>query len=353
MHIALLLEDLLLGGTQTQALQLARGFIQSGHTASVWTLTSGDQLSSVASQNGIPVSKLGNQSVVTPLVLYRLARQVYKTKPDIVLLLTVLPNIWGRIVGKICFQPVIIGACRGGGAPFRQHEKFLWPLAKHIICNTQALRQVLTGQLGVPDKRISVIYNGIDTALFHPSEHKPRVPTVLHVGRLVPDKDQQTLLKAFSIVRNTVDTAQLRIVGDGPLRAQLENFAQELLPAHSYSFLPGTTNIAPMYRDAHVFAISSVREGLPNVLLEAMASGLPIVGTAVGGIPELITHQKNGFLVPPADHVRMAESLIALLTNTGQAQAFGQAGFQFIQKKFSASASLNAHLSLFDTILAH
>ncbi len=349
MKIILLLEDLLLGGTQRQALQLAAGFLQAGHSPELWTLTNGDQLSELASQQNILVRKLGNSDVVSILTLTRLARHLRKVRPDILLCLTVLPNIWGRIVGKLCFLPVIIGACRGGGAPFRQHEKFLWPLARHIVCNSQALHTVLAQGCGVPEKRLSVIHNGIDTQLFNHSDTQPDAPTVLHVGRLVPDKNQETLIKAFSLVRKQIANAQLRIVGDGPLLDQLQRLAQTLLPKNSYQFVPGTTSIAPIYRQGTLFAMSSVREGLPNVVLEAMACGLPVVATRVGGIPELVEDGVTGLLVSPQNHEDMASSMITLLAHPTNARAFGRAGQDTLQKKFSLSASLSAHLALFDS----
>ncbi len=352
MKIVLLLEDLLLGGTQTQALQLSHGFIQSGHSAALWTLTSGDQLADVAHQRNIPVKILGKKKSVTPAVLLRLAKELRTAKPDILLLLTVLPNIWGRIVGKLCFQPMIIGACRGGGAPFRQHEKFLWPLARHVICNTRALQNVLHSQLRVPLERTSVIYNGIDTDLFHPSETHPEHPTVLHVGRLVPDKNQDMLVRAFAQTLKSVPNARLIIVGDGPRHDALHDLAREIIPADSFSFVPGTTNIAPLYKQGTVFAISSAREGLPNVVLEAMSSGLPVVGTAVGGIPELVANNKTGYLVPPDALSQFSEKLAFLLQHTDTAQAFGITGRHHIQNNFSLSSSLNAHLSLFSSFLA-
>ncbi len=351
MKIVLLLEDLLLGGTQRQALQLATGFLGTGHAPEIWTLTNGDQLSDLAFQDDIPVRKLGKSATVTVPTLYQLAWNLRKTRPDILLCLTVLPNIWGRIIGKFCFLPIVIGACRGGGAPIRQHEKFLWPLARHIICNTQALHDVLARSCGVPSSKLSVIYNGIDSQLFHPPESFPEVPTVLHVGRLVPDKNQETLIRAFGLVHKQIPDAQLRIAGDGPLSDPLQKLAASLLPQDSFRFLPGTKTIAPVYRQGTVFVMSSVREGLPNVVLEAMASALPVVGTAIGGIPELVQEGITGHLVPQQDPPSMASAIISLLRDPAKASAMGRAGQEIIQKKFSLSAAISAHLALFDSFL--
>ena len=100
-----------------------------------------------------------------------------------------------------------------------------------------------------------------------------------------------------------------------------------------------------------VFVMSSVREGLPNVVLEAMASALPVVGTAIGGIPELVQEGITGHLVPQQDPPSMASAIISLLRDPAKASAMGRAGQEIIQKKFSLSAAISAHLALFDSFL--
>ena len=98
--------------------------------------------------------------------------------------LTVVPNIWGRVLGRLARVPVIVGNCRGGGAPRRQHERWLWPLAHHLCATAAALKTVLTRRYGVPEARITVIPNGVDTDYFRPGPGRRRglIPPWCSVG---------------------------------------------------------------------------------------------------------------------------------------------------------------------------
>ena len=121
---------------------------------------------------------------------------------------TALPNIWGRIWGRFLHLwsgrgavPLVVGTCRGGGGPARQHEKWLWRLTDHMVCNSEALQKILL-DFGVPKARLSYIPNGVDTNFFSPSNPAPsqREPIILCVARLAGDKDHVTLLRAFELV---------------------------------------------------------------------------------------------------------------------------------------------------------
>lgn len=141
---------------------------------------------------------------------------------------------------------------------------------------------------------------------------------VLYVGRLSGEKGVDTLIEAFATVVKHEPDSQLQIVGSGPARQELQRLAQELGIAesvHFHGFVPKGPQLWERYDAADIFVLPSRTEGLPRVVGEAMARGLPIVTTAVGGLPELIDHNENGVLVEPRTADQLAQELIAVQTN--------------------------------------
>jgi glycosyltransferase involved in cell wall biosynthesis len=268
--------------------------------------------------------------------------------------LTVVPNIWGRILGRLARVPVIVGNCRGGGAPRRQHERWLWPLAHHIICNSEALQRVLMGRCAVPESRLTMISNGVDTDYFQPAPEGPDpYPAVaLAVARMVPDKDHETLIRAFALTAAAFPQAQLWLVGDGPLLPAVRQLAGEILPPGSCRFIAPREDLRPLFRQAGLLALSSRTEALPNVVLEAMAAGLPVAATAVGGVPELVTPARTGWLAPPGDAPGLAAILGRLLANPEQCRAFGRDGRERAVRDFSLITMAQRYADVLDHCLA-
>ena len=213
MRILFLMEDLCFGGTQRQMLELAARLDRSRFAPVMLTLTGPTDLDGLARQAGIEVHNLGRDRRLAPFFFGRVGPALRRLRPDVLVPCTALPNIWGRLWGRALGLPVL-GTVRGGGGPKRQHERFLWRLAQHIVCNSEALRDVLQG-LGVPAGRLSYVPNGVDTEVFRapaaPVSGRP--PQLLCVARLAADKDHPTLLRAFARVLERHPDAVLRLVG--------------------------------------------------------------------------------------------------------------------------------------------
>jgi len=290
---------------------------------------------------------------VNPVSLARLWKRLQSTPVDVLMLLTAVPNIWGRILGRLARVPRIIGNCRGGAAPWRQHERFLWPLADQVICNSAALKTVLSQHYRVPPGRLTVIHNGVDLDYFQPQAGTPRgnPPKVLSVGRLVPDKDHQTLIQAFRLVAGDHPGAELWLVGDGPGENALRQLAAAILPPGKVRFFPGQVDLRPFWREASLFVLSSVHEAFPNVVLEAMATGLPVVATRVGGLAEMVVPGETGWLVPSRDPAALGAAISQLLADPKTLGAFGRAGQQRAARCFPLTAMVRSHEEVLEKVM--
>ncbi len=358
LRVLFLMEDLCFGGTQRQTLELARRLDRSRFSPLMLTLTGPTDLDAAAREAQVELHHLGASRAVPPLFFARLPAALRRLRPDVIVPCTALPNIWGRIWGRVLrrvsggFAPRIVGTCRGGGGPVRQHERLLWRLADHMICNSEVLQSILGG-LGVPRKRLSYIPNGVDTELFAPGgAPSSRAPLLLCVARLAQDKDHLTLLRAFALVLRRHPEARLRIVGDGPEEERLRRWAAAHDAGKRVDFVPGGLDMRPHYAAARVFALASVREGQPNVILEALACGLPVCATAVGGIPRLIAPGENGLLSPAGDAAALAENCCRLLEDDGLCDVMGRAGRALVERDFSFAAMVRAHEDVFAAVCA-
>lgn len=352
-RVVFLLEELNFGGTQRQTLELARRLDPGRFRPEIWLLRAGADLAPLAREWQIPLVWLASSPWVGPRSLFNLWRRLRQEKIDLFLTLTAIPNIWGRLLGRLAGLPCIIGNVRSRTA-HRQHERWLWPLAHRVVCNNQHLEQLLLKDYKLPRPCLTMIPNGVDTDYFQPpaSNRQNGQPLILSIGRLVPDKDQETLLAAFRLLLAEHPTARLWLVGDGPLQNRLRRNLQEHGLGTQAELLPAQQDIRPFLAQASVFALSSFTEALPNVVLEAMAAGLPVVATRVGGLPEAVLPGQTGLLVPPGNPAALARALAELLADEPRRSAFGQAGRERAVREFSLAQVVSRYEALFRQCLA-
>lgn len=198
---------------------------------------------------------------------------------------------------------------------------------------------------------VTQIYNGIEFATYPQRDGggglrrelglPATAPLIGIVGRLDPIKDHPTLFAAFALLRQQHPDCQLVVVGDGPELSRLQSLATE-----GIHLLGMRSDIPQILRDLDIFALSSLNEGIPNTILEAMACGLPIVATAVGGSPEIIKNGQNGMLVAPQDFAAMAGALARYLSDPALCCSHGERNRQTINSRFSISAMVSGYESV-------
>lgn len=216
--------------------------------------------------------------------------------------------------------------------------------------------------IGVPEHKSRLLSNGIDADKFRPATpgdaasplpFSPGDIVIGTVGRSQAVKDHATLVDAFALLRARRPQLPLRlaIVGDGPL---LETMRARVAAAglQDVAWLPGArTDVAAILRGLNIFVMSSIAEGTPGSALEAMASGLPVVGTRVGGIPEVIADGVTGALVAPSDAAAMADALARYADDAALAAAHGVAGRERILRNYAMAAMVAAYQSLYDSLV--
>lgn len=248
----------------------------------------------------------------------------------------------------------------------RRHQRLrrlYSPFVHRYVALSQDLERYLTGPVGIAPGRIAQIYNGVDAEKFAPAAAAglralPGCPFagpgwwVGTVGRMAAVKNQTLLARAFLLARAAdpgfAAEARLVMVGDGPLRAQ----AQAILEsggAGEAAWLPGErSDVADVMRALDCFVLPSLAEGISNTILEAMACGLPVLATAVGGNVELVDAGRNGMTVPNDDPEAMAQSLLHLWRNAEVRQRMGRAGRADVEQRYSMQAMVTAYRRLYD-----
>lgn len=333
-NLVLLLQDLEFGGTQRYAIHLLKNLDPEKFSVSMWVLRGGKDMAPLLEECGKPVKWLSNSRKVGPVSLTRLAFGLARSRPDILYTLTVVPNIWGRLLGTVTRVPVIVSSWRDLFP--KQYESWMWRLSTRIIANSATLKDLHVDRYGVHPGRISVVHSGVDPIFFQSDiGQRGKEPTVLFVGRLAKEKDPFTLLEAFKLSLEKIPEARLKILGNGRLHKKILAYVKFNEIGSRVSVIPGVKDVRPFLREAWLFAMTSVQEAFPNSILEAMSSGLPIVATKVGGIPEMVVHGETGFLCEPRDVLGISEALVALLQNEQERISMGSKGRLRIQSKFS------------------
>jgi glycosyltransferase involved in cell wall biosynthesis len=172
-------------------------------------------------------------------------------------------------------------------------------------------------------------------------------PLILSVGQLREQKDQHTLIEAWARVSARFPSAVLALVGSGPLESRLRDLANERSVARTLRFVAPRPDLRTAYTDADAFVLSSRWEGLPYVVLEAMAHGLPVISTAVDGIPEAVIDRRTGLLVPPADPRTLAEALMWTISEPEKAARLGTAGRARVEAEFGLDAMIDKVAALY------
>ncbi len=376
-HIVLVLRSLGTGGVETHVCQLARGLLARRCRVSLIALCAGPIAPPFLSL-GVDIIQLNDnvgQSAKAFANVWRLCRELRRLKPDVVHLHGIRPLLIGGLAGRLARLPHIVGTMHGSSRLMAMNEQGgvsrrrlffsrLAHAASIVLCtefitvspqlHNEAL-DCLRQCLGLRAERryaarVSTVLNGIDEFYFVGADRLPPASDPLTIGtiaRLEPKKGIDVLLRAFaSLVGNGV-RAVLLIVGDGGWAAEYEAYVHEAGLVDHVIFAGYQPDVVPFLARMDVFVLPSLSEGLPLVILEAMAMGVPVVATQVGGVPSVVKEGETGLLVPPGDAVALAKALCRMVNDEGLQRSLSQAAYALVSRQHRESQMVDGILEAY------
>ncbi len=302
------------------------------------------------------------QGVFIMVAFIGLVRLFARWKPDVILAFFGIPAGVVAMLAKVIYKIPYVVSLRGGDVPgFRPYDfgtyhkiiapllRRVWKNAAYIVANSIGLRML--AMKFEHRFSISIIPNGVDVARFtSPVDRRWDPPHLLFVGRLVHQKGLDLLFPALG--KLTGLPWELTVIGDGPQRGLLEELAEKLSISDRVHFAGWQrgANLDCHYRVANLFILPSRHEGMPNVVLEAMASGLPVLATRIAGSEELVLPGLTGELVAPESELALCEALRPLLTDASLRQRLGFAGRQRVGNEFTWVSVARQYLTLLQSI---
>jgi len=343
-------------GGQAQLITLLEGLHRRDHTIHLVCFPK-TSLEERAVQLGISVYPIAIWSEMGLISLVRLFFKIRKIRPDILAFNTPKPILMGTLAAR--FAPV--GAAivfRRVSFPLRNNFtsrlKYTWGLDCIVAISRSIKLQLQAG--GIPESLVDIIYEGIDlnpypTEVRSEKHQKSAHITVGTVSHLSSEKGLNYLIEAASLIPDVAQRIRFIIVGEGNCRRELEELVHEKGLDNCFQFLGFRADSHLMMKDFDLFVLPSLSEGLPSAIMEAMANSLPVVGSDVGGIPELIENGHNGLLVPPADPEKLARAIQQLAEDSETLTRMGDRGRQRVEEKFTLERKIEETENLCHTLL--
>jgi glycosyltransferase involved in cell wall biosynthesis len=329
------------GGAERQLYYILRALKSCGASIRLLSLTRGEFWEEPIRELGIPVIWVGEKpSRVARCLL--IIQELRQDPPRIVHSQHFYTNLYAVVAARVV-RSREIGAIRNDvWSEVRDNGPILGRLSLRApsvlaVNSMAAIHSAI--QCGVSAPRIHLLANVVDTDRFRPVPNieSHRGVSLVAAGRMVSQKRHDRLLRVIARVREqSAIPVRLTIAGDGPLRASIEDQAVKLgLSSEAVMFLGSVADLAPVYQAADMFLLTSDHEGTPNVLLEAMSCGLPVIATRVGGVPEVVEDGVNGYLIEPSDEELLMQRILYLVAAKDQRLAIGREARRRIQRSYS------------------
>lgn len=353
-----------IGGIETLILEICKRINTRKYAPKVCVFEKNGALQAEFEEADIPLYILENNQGLDISLPFRLALLLKKLNADIVHTHNHSVWLYGGIAAKIANVPLVHTEHTSPHYNVKRWykiERYLSLVTNKITAVSQSISSFMIEKEHITADKIEVIHNGIDCESYQVKIDKAEKRKELgirekdlvigNVARFFPNKDQECLLKAFRIVSDRVPESKLLIAGDGPLKNSLFQLREELKLKDNVQFLGNRRDIPELLKVFDVFALSSIKEGLPITILEAMASGLPVVATDVDGNPEVVINNNTGYIVPPKNPKLLAEKIIKLLLNGETRRKMGQNSRERVEREFSFDKMISKYDTLYRSIV--
>ena len=334
--VLLLGDTLNVGGTEGQFAEVACGLDRSRWDLHVACVRAEGPLRGRLEAAGLRAWSLGPSSFKSPglaVAILRLAAYLRRHAVRLVHCFDFYSNIVGVPAARIARTPAVIASQRDMGDLRSRDQQLIHSLAlrlaTHVLVNSDAIATRLTHTRAARHNRLGVVPNGVDLARFRPAaprSHGGEVTTVATLANLRPEKGLAQLIEAAAVVTRRAPRVRFLIWGDGPLRDDLERRIRTLGLTGIVEMRGASREPEQALKQCQIFVLASLSEASSNVVLEAMATGLPVVGTRVGGTPGLVDDQRTGLLVPPDNVTALAEAILRLIEAPAIATEMGAQG---------------------------
>jgi len=363
-NLLYLIPNLNVGGAEELLLGIARRFNRSHYKVAVACLWDKGPIAERMESMGVEVYLLGMFTRMDFTVIFRLAKLMQSLQTDVLHSHLFPANTIGRLAARIVKVPVVISTEHNIDVWktffHKLIDKILAKFTDRIITVSDAVRDFYIKEEGISADKYLTIHNGVDLERFNfiPDVVKKRKelgfknePVVGMFGRLVPQKTPQYFIEAASRIAGEIPEARFLVVGDGPLRKMLEERCNKLDIKDKVIFTGLRKDVLEIMAAIDVVSLSSSREGLSIVVLEAMALSKPVVATRVGGNPETIIDGRTGFLVEPNSPQQLADKIIILLRDRNRAEEMGRKGRERVEEEFNIDRTVKSTANLYETLL--
>jgi len=360
-----IIDTLAVGGAEKLLLSTLKKLNKEKYDITVCTMMKENDLIEDFRKLGVKVVCLNMYNKRDIRGFFKLYRYFKSHKIEIVHTHLVEANIFGRYAALLAGVPIIISTehsvddWKANPQSIKSKLRLFFDkiAANHsngIIAVSDKIKKHIINYEKINPAKITVIKNGIEIEKFDNSFNNSKKGNTIvlgSVGRLCKAKGYEYLLKAFIKVKEKISNTKLLIAGDGPLREQLEKLARNLHISTDVTFMGVLNNIPAFLNEIDIFVLSSVREGLPLSLLEAMAAEKPIIATAVGGIPEVIDNGSDGIIVTATNVDELKDAIISLLQDEDKRRAIGKNARNKVINYFSIESMVNELESFYDGLI--
>lgn len=363
-RIAFCITDLDPGGAERALVQLVTRLDRNEWEPAVYCLAGSGDLVAVLEDAGVPVTCFNARGVRDLSVLKKLTRELRAFRPQLLQTFLFHANLIGRLAGWRAGVPLIVSGIRVAEKRMRGHlllDRVTNRLVNVNVCVSRAVADFSIERGGLSREKTIVIPNGVDYERFANAEptdlNQFSIPAdsfvFVSVGRLDPQKGLTCLLDATAQLKSAGrENTHLLLVGDGPQREELIAHAKELGIDNFVHFAGWRADVAEILRACHCLVLSSLWEGMANVVLEGMAAGIPVVATAVEGTAEQITDGVEGLLVAPNSVAALASAMETIIDETQFAQRLAKSAQAKVNKDFTWDAVTAAYEQLYRELLA-
>lgn len=337
-----LITEYCVGGAEKAMVRIVSRLDKSKYDITVAALRRGDgRLLPELEKIGVRIEILGARGKYDVLrVAFRLYNLIKELKTQVLVCSLFHPMILGRFIGKISAIPVIVNWEHNenfGGSPRLLLNRITVSFSNKIICDSKRVGTELKKCLHIPDNLIAIVpIGGIDLTRYRYQQRDVR-PTIAvgSVGYLIEQKGYIYLIEAAKMVLEEKNNVNFSIVGDGSEFNNLQELIRDLSLSEKVKLLGFRSDIPNILPKWDIYVQPSLWEGLCITVVEAMASGLPVVATSVGGIPESVVNGYNGFLVSPRDPEMLANKILQLVDNPDQRIQMGRRSREIAVEKYS------------------